>query len=214
MTPFTPLWNFSENLPISLPAPVPCEHYSSNIHIYKSYVIQSRNLLMQGLLFFMADACRKMGFSKYWTHLSLHRLWSKMKQDQLKNCRKSTCWLGYGLLLLIIHTSQHDLRDNTDKERKTKHDQLDPAHNRRKWKWRRWRKKRRSCGNRCLCNNTAGHVGPSGRLSHQAGQFQRAKVFQTKISEQSVVRGSSEIFLCIYRKEYFLEKHCIRPTLV
>ena len=70
MTPFTPLWNFAENLPISLPAPVPCEHYSSNIHIYKSYAIQSRNLLMQGLLFFMTDACRKMGFSKYWTHLS------------------------------------------------------------------------------------------------------------------------------------------------
>ena len=135
-----------------------------------SYIIHSRNLycniLIQGLPFFMTNAYRRMGFSKYWTHLSLHKLWSKMKKDQLKNCRKSICWLGYGLLLLIIHTSQHDLRDNTDKERKTKHYQLDPAHSGRKWKWRHWRKKRRSCGNRCLCNDTAGHVGPSGRLSH------------------------------------------------
>ena len=41
---------------------------------------------MQGLLFFMTDACRKMGFSKYWTHLSLSTSCDqKWKKDQLKN---------------------------------------------------------------------------------------------------------------------------------
>ena len=53
-----------------------------------SYIIHSRNLycniLIQGLLFFMTNAYRRMGFSKYWTHLSLHKLWSKMKKTNWK----------------------------------------------------------------------------------------------------------------------------------
>ena len=78
--PLTPPQNSS----ISVPSPLPCEQLSSNIHIYISYIIHSRNRLLQGLLFFITDACRKMGFSKYWTHLSLHKLWSKMKKTNWK----------------------------------------------------------------------------------------------------------------------------------